>query len=100
VSRLCSRIAIILEGTVVAEGSPAALVESLRGRLWRKPVAAQTEIDALRPHVRVISTRYANGQTFVNVLSEQRPDASFEPVGGDLQDVYFATIAAEDRAAA
>jgi len=33
------------------------------------------------------------------VLADARPDASFEPIPGGLEDVYFSTLAASRRAA-
>jgi hypothetical protein len=42
---------------------------------------------------RVISTKLFAGRTVIHVYSEVRPDASFDPVGADLEDVYFTTMA-------
>jgi len=92
-------MAIIVAGRVVAEGSPTSLVANLNGRLWRKSVA-RGEMDELRRRCNVISTRYLDGRTVAFVLSDERPGADFEPAGGDLQDVYFATVADDQRAAA
>jgi len=36
--------------------------------------------------------RLYGGQTLIHVLSEQAPEASFEPVEPDLEDLYFATV--------
>jgi ABC-2 type transport system ATP-binding protein len=99
VSELCKRMAIIVGGRVVAEGSPRSLVAQLHGRLWRKAVT-QEELPALRKSCNVISTRYLDGRTMVFVLSDERPGADFELASGDLQDVYFATVANDQRAAA
>src|SRR5262249_20239836 len=38
VAELCKRMAIIVAGRVVAEGSPTSLVAELKGRLWRKSI--------------------------------------------------------------
>jgi ABC-2 type transport system ATP-binding protein len=97
VSRLCPRAAILFGGRVVAQGELSSLVATLQGRIWRKRVP-QSEIDAYRRDFNVISSRYADGHSLLHVLSSDRPDAGFEPVGGDLQDVYFAMTA--DKAGA
>jgi ABC-2 type transport system ATP-binding protein len=99
VAVLCKRMAIIVGGRVVAEGSPSSLVANLHGRLWRKAVE-RGDVEALRQGCNVISTRYIDGRTVAFVLSDHRPGAEFEAVGGDLQDVYFATVANDQRAAA
>jgi ABC-type multidrug transport system ATPase subunit len=99
VAELCKRMAIIVAGRVVAEGSPTSLVAQLSGRLWRKSVA-RGEVTDLRRRCNVISTRYLDGRTVAFVLSDERPGADFEPAGGDLHDVYFATVAEDQKAAA
>jgi hypothetical protein len=74
-------------------------VANLNGRLWRKAVG-RTEVAELRRNHNVISTRYLDGRTIAFVLSDERPGADFEPAGGDLHDVYFATVADDQKAAA
>src|SRR5215468_8562714 len=54
VAELCKRMAIIVGGRVVAEGSPSSLVAQLHGRLWRKAVT-QEDLPALRKSCNVIS---------------------------------------------
>jgi len=99
VAELCKRMAIIVAGRVVVEGSPTSLVAKLNGRLWRKSVT-RNEIAELRQRCNVISTRYLDGGTVAFVLSDERPGADFDPAGGDLHDVYFATVADDHKAAA
>ena len=99
VAELCKRMAIIVAGRVVVEGSPTSLVAKLNGRLWRKSVT-RNEIAELRQRCNVISTRYLDGGTVAFLLSDERPGADFDPAGGDLHDVYFATVADDHKAAA
>jgi ABC-type multidrug transport system ATPase subunit len=99
VSKLCPRLAILFNGRVVAEGELASLVAKLQGRVWRKPVP-RAEADALRQAFEIVSTRHADGRLILHVLSDGSPGEGFEPVGGDLQDVYFAMTADAEQAAA
>ena len=99
VAELCKRMAIIVGGRVVVEGSPSSLVAQLHGRLWQKAVGPD-EVETLRRHCNVISTRYLDGRTVAFVLSDHRPGAEFAPAGGDLESVYFATVANGRKAAA
>ena len=69
------------------------------GACGRKRVA-RSEVDTYRHAFNVISTRYIDGHTVIFVLSDSAPGPGFEPVGGDLQDVYFATIAGDEKVAA
>jgi ABC-type multidrug transport system ATPase subunit len=91
VSNLCSDMAIICLGEVMAQGNPLEIVDRLQGKIWKKLVAKQ-EVQNLRNQVKIISTHLKAGQTEVHVYSEDRPDLSFEPVEADLEDVYFSTI--------
>ena len=91
VSDLCGRMAIIHQGRVMVTGEPTALVAALQGKVWKKTIPA-SEIAAHRERFRLISMRLVAGRTLIHVMSDQRPDAVFEPVTPDLEDLYFATI--------
>jgi len=91
VSDLCGRMAIIHQGSVLVTGEPTALVASLQGQVWKKSIAA-ADLAAHKDRFRVILIRLFAGKTLIHVLSEQQPDAGFELVTPDLEDLYFATI--------
>ncbi|MFN7120251.1 MAG: ABC transporter ATP-binding protein [Saprospiraceae bacterium] len=91
VSNLCQNMAIICLGEVIAEGKPDALVEAIQGKVWSK-VIEKTEVEHYRSQMHVIATHLKLGKTQVHVLSDARPDATFEPTEADLEDVYFARI--------
>lgn len=91
VSDLCRAMAIIHEGRVRVAGNPTQLVAELEGKVWRKFIA-HAELESYRKRLQLISMRLFAGQTLVHVLSEQPPEAGFEPVTPDLEDLYFATI--------
>ena len=91
VSDLCSTMAVIHEGRVMAAGGPAALVADLDGRIWKLSIPP-AEITAYRDRFQVLSMRRFAGQTLIHVYSNQQPDSSFELVTPDMEDLYFATI--------
>ena len=91
VSDLCPRMAVLAGGRVVLEGEPARLIDALNGRLWRKTVPKQA-VEQYRAAHDVIATRLFAGQTQVHVLADERPEAGFEAVPPDLEDVYFARL--------
>jgi ABC-2 type transport system ATP-binding protein len=90
VSDLCGRMAIIHQGRLLVTGEPTALVAELNGRVWKKIIHA-SELTTYRERFRVILARLFAGRTLIHVLSDQ-PEAGFEPVTPDLEDLYFATI--------
>jgi ABC-2 type transport system ATP-binding protein len=90
VSDLCSRMAIISGGRVLTEGEPAAAVEALQGRIWKRTVAKTELAEVEREHA-VISTRLVAGRTVVHVFAHEQPEG-FDSVPTSLEDVYFATL--------
>ena len=90
VSDLCSRMAIISHGRVLAEGEPSRRIADVEGKIWRR-VIDKGELPLLQNDHAVISTRLAAGKTVVHVFSEERP-AGFETVNPSLEDVYFSAL--------
>ncbi len=91
VRELCSRMAILSKGRVLAEGEPNALVAEYRGRVWRKTVD-RNAVAAVAASMPVLFTRLASGRSVVHVLSDGLPGDGFEPAESDLEHVYFATL--------
>ncbi|MCU1230530.1 MAG: multidrug transporter ATP-binding protein, partial [Acidobacteria bacterium] len=91
VSDLCPKMAILARGRVLMEGEPSRVIESLRGKLWRKTIAKAALPEYEKAHT-VISTRLFAGQTQVNVLADARPEGGFEAVPPELEDVYFSVL--------
>ncbi len=85
---ICSEIAIINGGTVVLHGTPARVLDDVRGRIWRKRVPRK-HTQAIQAQYNVLSMRLSAGQSLVHIFSETAPGDGFEPVEPDLEDVYF-----------
>jgi ABC-2 type transport system ATP-binding protein len=98
VSDLCPRMAIIVDGRIVREGEPAALIAELKGRIWTKAIG-RDELEACRAKHDVISTRLFAGRTVVHVLSDADPGEGFAPEEGAVEDVYFSTLFTARRGA-
>jgi len=92
VSDLCGKFAVINKGRVLLTGEPATLIRSVSGRIWRKTVPKE-QIAGLKERLPLISTRLQAGHTLVRAYAETAPDAGFEAVEPDLEDVYFSVIA-------
>jgi ABC-type multidrug transport system ATPase subunit len=98
VSELCSRMAIIAKGRIVATGSPAELTAALKGHIWKK-IVPKTELETYRAKYTVILSRLVGGQTMIHIVSQSDPGDGFAPVDAGLEDVYFATLDRNRRAA-
>jgi ABC-type multidrug transport system ATPase subunit len=92
VRQLCPRMAILADGRVLREGAPRALVAELAGRVWSK-IVDKRDINAYRASLDVLSTQLFEGKTLLHVVADGRPEAGFDPVDADLEDVYFSVLA-------
>ena len=91
VANLCENMAIICLGEVIAKGNPKELMQSVKGKVWKKLID-KADIDQYRDQMQVISTQLKSGKTEIHVFQESQPDASFESAIVDLEDVYFSHI--------
>jgi ABC-type multidrug transport system ATPase subunit len=98
VADLCPRVAVLAAGRIQLEGAPAELIQRTRGRIWTKTIE-RSELERFKERYDIISTRLFAGRTVVHVLSDTDPGDGFTAHQGDLEDVYFATLALSRRAA-
>lgn len=92
VTNLCSNMAIICMGEVIATGHPSDLVESTQGKVWQKTIEKQ-DLPAYQKAFQVISVQLKAGRTNIHIMSNIQPDDSFKAVEAGLEDVYFSRIA-------
>ncbi len=91
VTELCSQMAMIARGQVVAYGAPQDFINELQGKVWRRSVPREALAD-VQQHFHVISSRLVGGRPLVHVFAEEQPDPSFSSVEPGLEDVYFHRI--------
>ena len=102
VADLCPRMAVLAGGRIQLEGAPLELIESTKGRIWVKAIE-RSELDRYKQRYELISTRLFAGRTLIHILSDADPGDGFAAHDGDLEDVYFSTLAqsrAQSRLAA
>ena len=92
VRELCPRMAIIASGEVLLEGSPAAALEALRGKIFSKVASTDDELRALEASFNVISTHLVGGLHEVRIYADANPGPDFKPVDSGLEDVYFLNL--------
>jgi len=98
VADLCARMAVLADGRVQLEGAPHELIDSTRGRIWRKTIDRR-ELDDYRGRYEILSTRLVSGRTVIHILAGADPGDGFDAIDAGLEDVYFSALAELRRAA-
>ncbi len=98
VRELCPRMAIIANGELLLEGSPAEALHQLKGKIWSKVVSSDDELRALESSLNVISTHLVGGLHEVRIYADAHPGEGFSPVDSGLEDVYFLNLASQSSA--
>ena len=94
VAVLCPRFAVIRNGRLVAETTPHAARETLRGQIF-EGTAGVDEVQELRAQRRVTQAILVEGRHRVRVHEpEGQPPPGFEPVPPTLEDAYLLLMGA------
>jgi ABC-2 type transport system ATP-binding protein len=92
VRELCPRMAIISNGQLLLEGSPAESLDSLKNKIWSKVVSTDAELSAIDANFSVVSTHLVGGLHEVRVYSDANPGDGFTQDDANLEDVYFLSL--------
>jgi ABC-2 type transport system ATP-binding protein len=92
VRELCQRMAIISNGQLLLEGSPAEALDSLQGKIWSKIVSTDAELSDIDSAFNVVSTHLVGGLHEVRVYSDTSPGDGFTQHDANLEDVYFLSL--------
>jgi len=90
VRNLCSKMAIMNNGAVLAYGSPADFLRELNGKIWQKEIGKK-EMETYKSDFNIISSQFISGKMNIHILADNNPE-NFEPVTPTLEDVYFTTL--------
>ncbi|MDX6188657.1 ABC transporter ATP-binding protein [Flavobacterium sp. Fl-318] len=88
---LCTKMAIISNGTLILEGNPEKEIDSLKGKVWMK-VISKTELQEYKDNFNIISSNLNSGKLHIHVFSEQQPNSGFNLISPDLSAVYFTLL--------
>ncbi|MFH7014299.1 ABC transporter ATP-binding protein [Flavobacterium sp. FlaQc-52] len=88
---LCTRMAIISNGTLILEGNPEKEIDSLKGKIWMKAIS-KTELQEYKDNFNIISSNLNSGKLHIHVFSEQQPNSGFNLISPDLSAVYFTLL--------
>jgi len=99
VADLCANMAIINKGHLLLCGPTQELIHDVSDKIWARFIDKR-DLQSFQLRHPVISSRLLSGRTLIHVYSDNDPGDGFEEAIGDLEDVYFATIAGRHQAAA
>ena len=89
VSNLCSNMAIIRQGQIIASCSPSQAIKELTGSIW-EAMLTREQIDAVKSRCKLISSQMYNGMMRVRVVSpRERPGEAFSQAMPTIEDFYF-----------
>ena len=89
VANLCSNMAVIRDGSIIATSTPRQALDELKESIWEATVPRERAA-ALTSHCRVISSQSANGQARLRVISKAgRPGEEFTAAIPTLEDYYL-----------
>ncbi|HJQ33045.1 MAG TPA: ABC transporter ATP-binding protein [Pyrinomonadaceae bacterium] len=93
VSNLCTRMAIIRRGEIIAACTPREALDEIAGTVWEALVERE-RVAELKSRLRVISSQVYEGRTRLRVYSKgERPGEEFAPARPMLEDFYFSRAA-------
>jgi ABC-type multidrug transport system ATPase subunit len=89
VSSLCSQMAVIRQGAILASITPQQSIEQLKDSVWEATVPRE-QVAVLKSHHQVISSQMLGGLARLRVISKrERPSEEFIPTVPVLEDYYF-----------
>lgn len=91
VRNLCTQMAIINKGELLACGNPEQFIDTLTGKIWKKQID-KNELIAYQNQYKIISTQLQAGKLNIRVFANENPQNGFAPIEADLEDVYFTTL--------
>ena len=88
---LCTDMAIMGHGQVVARGAPEALIQKIKDNVWRKKVSKDEAAD-IKNQSHFLSSRHLSGGDIVSILSDTAPGEGWERSDAILEDAYHAHL--------
>jgi len=88
---LCTDMAVMGSGEIVARGSPDTLIDRVAGQVWRKRVSKE-EAAEIKQQSNFLSSRHLSGGVIISVLSSSTPDPGWEQANVILEDAYHAHL--------
>ena len=98
VSSLCSQMAVIRQGEILASITPQQAIDQLKDSVWEATVPRE-KVATLKSCHHVVSSQMLGGMARLRVISKgERPSEEFTPAAPALEDYYFELVNQRERA--
>jgi len=98
VSSLCSQMAVIRQGAILASCTPQQAIDQLKDSVWEATVPRE-QVAAFKSRYQVISSQMFGDRARLRVISKgERPGEEFTPATPALEDYYFELVNQRERA--
>jgi len=91
VKTLCTGMAVMNKGCLLAFGKPGDFIKELEGKLWQKAIA-KNEVAEYESNYQLISTQFNMGRLHIHVQSVEDPGNGFSAIEPGLEDAYFSIL--------
>lgn len=91
VYNLCTDMAVINNGTVLAHGKPGDFTSDLAGKLYQKAIH-KNDLQKYTAAYQVISTKFKMGKLHIHIQSDNDPGDGFTSIHPGLEDAYFSIL--------
>lgn len=96
VKELCTDMAILNGGKILAQDKPKNLVAALNDKIWTTTIERDA-LEQLQQQYKVISSNYNEDNMLnVRVYGEESPGDAFAKANPTLEDVYFTTLRSDE----
>lgn len=88
VYHLCHQMAILHQGSVLAQGNPIEMVNYLRGHIWEKAID-KAALPAHEARYHLLQTHLVGARPVLTAYSPTTPGEGFQPIEPTLSHLYF-----------
>jgi ABC-type multidrug transport system ATPase subunit len=88
VRNLCTDMAVMNNGKIIASGKPADFIQTLKGKLWQRTID-KSEKAIYEQQYRFVSSQFTAGKLNIHIWSDTDPGNGFHAIEPSLEDVYF-----------
>lgn len=85
---LCTTMAVLFKGRIIAQGNPADFIRILQGKIWQLTINKQ-DLPYYQEHYKILSARLAGGKLSLHIYATTNPGNGFHQIEPSLEDVYF-----------